>query len=320
MRDGQGRSIEYLRVSVTDLCNCRCQYCMPAGGVPMLAHDQILSFEEIVEVVAACAELGVHKVRLTGGEPLVRRGIVDLVRMLADVPGIDELALTTNATLLAPLAAPLREAGLGRLNVSLDTLDSVRYELITRGGRLRDVLAGLEAAHDAGFSRTKLNAVLMGGVNDVDVRPLAELARDGAYGISSVRFIELMPMGECASWPSGRFVPADVVLDRVGELEFVGQDGVSQVFSAPDWKGTVGLIRPLSHKFCSGCTRLRLTADGMVKPCLHSGQEIPVRGLHGEELAHALRGAIAAKPAEHHLSAALGQVSESLRAMNEIGG
>lgn len=205
MLDGEGRLIEYLRLSVTDRCNCRCTYCMPAGGVPMLGHKDILSFEELTEVVAACAQLGVRKVRLTGGEPLVRRGLPELVRMIRAVPGVEELAMTTNATLLAPVAAELHHAGLDRLNVSLDTLDAARYAELTRGGSLEDALAGLAAARDAGFSHTKVNCVLMGGVNDADVPRLAELARTEPI---DVRFIELMPMGPCAGWPKARFIPA----------------------------------------------------------------------------------------------------------------
>ena len=212
MLDGEGRLIEYLRLSVTDRCNCRCTYCMPAGGVPMLGHKDILSFEELTEVVGACAQLGVRKVRLTGGEPLVRRGLPELVRMIRAVPGVEELAMTTNATLLAPVAAELHHAGLDRLNVSLDTLDAARYAELTRGGSLEDALAGLAAARDAGFSRTKVNCVLMGGVNDVDVPRLAELARTEPI---DVRFIELRPMGPCAGWPKARFVPAEMVLEAV---------------------------------------------------------------------------------------------------------
>lgn len=323
MRDTCGRTVSYLRLSVTDRCNCRCAYCMPEHGVPMLSHDDILSFEELREMVGAAASLGVRKLRITGGEPLARRGIVGLVRMLSGVEGIEELAMTTNACALAALAPALREAGLDRLNVSLDSLDEGRYARITRCGRLEDVLGGLASARSAGFTNTKVNAVLIGGVNECDIRPLAELARaggDGPLGVSSVRFIELMPMGECAAWPRERFVSVDKVLEVMGELVPVGPDGVAALYAAPGWKGTVGLIRPMSHKFCSGCARLRITADGMLKPCLHSGEEIALRGLHGDELLDALRLGISHKPLEHHMSAILGRASESARAMNEIGG
>lgn len=315
MLDGEGRLIEYLRLSVTDRCNCRCTYCMPAGGVPMLGHKDILSFEELTEVVTACAQLGVRKVRLTGGEPLVRRGLPELVRMIRAVPGVEELAMTTNATLLAPVAAELHHAGLDRLNVSLDTLDAARYAELTRGGSLEDALAGLAAARDAGFSRTKVNCVLMGGVNDADVPRLAELARTEPI---DVRFIELMPMGPCAGWPKARFVPAETVLGAVPGLQPLRRDGVAELWHAPGWVGNVGLIRPMSHRFCDGCSRIRVTADGRLKPCLHSAAEIPLRGLHGEALLAELRRGIAAKPAYHHMDQ--DHASQSARDMNEIGG
>lgn len=315
MLDGEGRLIEYLRLSVTDRCNCRCTYCMPAGGVPMLGHKDILSFEELTEVVGACAQLGVRKVRLTGGEPLVRRGLPELVRMIRAVPGVEELAMTTNATLLAPVAADLHHAGLDRLNVSLDTLDAARYAELTRGGSLEDALAGLAAARDAGFSRTKVNCVLMGGVNDADVPRLAELARTEPI---DVRFIELMPMGPCAGWPKARFVPAETVLEVVPGLVPLRRDGVAELWHAPGWAGNVGLIRPMSHRFCDGCSRIRVTADGRLKPCLHSAAEIPLRGLHGEALLSELRRGIAAKPAYHHMDR--DHASQSARDMNEIGG
>lgn len=315
MLDGEGRLIEYLRLSVTDRCNCRCTYCMPAGGVPMLGHKDILSFEELTEVVGACAQLGVRKVRLTGGEPLVRRGLPELVRMIRAVPGVEELAMTTNATLLAPVAAELHHAGLDRLNVSLDTLDAARYAELTRGGSLEDALAGLAAARDAGFSRTKVNCVLMGGVNDADVPRLAELARTEPI---DVRFIELMPMGPCAGWPKARFVPAETVLEVVPGLVPLRRDGVAELWHAPGWAGNVGLIRPMSHRFCDGCSRIRVTADGRLKPCLHSAAEIPLRGLHGEALLSELRRGIAAKPAYHHMDQ--DHASQSARDMNEIGG
>ena len=322
MRDAQGRRIGYLRLSVTDRCNCRCAYCMPADGVPMLSHDDVCSFEELARITEACCELGVSKVRLTGGEPLVRRGLPGLVRMLREVPGVRELAMTTNATLLAPVAAELRAAGLDRLNVSLDSLRPERYAAITRGARLDDALAGLRAAGDAGFTGTKVNCVLMGGVNDDEVADIAALARDQPV---DVRFIELMPIGPAARWPRARFLPAEAVLEAVPELEPVAsddvgpaRDGVAELFSAPGWAGRVGLIRPMSHRFCAGCTRIRVTADGRLKPCLHSADEVSLRGLAGEELRAALLAGIALKPAHHDMDGA--HASESARAMNEIGG
>lgn len=315
MRDGRGRSVEYLRLSVTDRCNCRCAYCMAPGGVPLRAHGDLCSFEELERIVAALARLGVRKVRLTGGEPLVRRGIVELARMVAAVPGVEELAMTTNATLLAPLAADLRAAGVQRLNVSLDSLDAERYARLTRGASLADALAGLAAAREAGFAHTKVNCVLMGGVNDDEVARLAGLARTHPV---DVRFIELMPIGPAAAWPRERFVDAGVVLEALPELIPAGRDGVAEVFSAPGWAGCVGLIRPMSHRFCSGCTRVRVTADGRLKPCLHTADEVDLRGLVGDALDRAIAQAMRLKPAHHIMDDAHG--SESARGMDRIGG
>lgn len=316
MRDTFGRNIGYLRLSVTDKCNCRCTYCMPAAGVVRHSHGEMLSFEEMAEMVEAASRLGVRKVRLTGGEPLVRRGIVELVGMIASVEGIDEVAMTTNATLLAPVARSLRDAGLTRLNISLDTLMPERYREISRIGELSDALAGIEAARAAGFGHLKINNVLMGGVNDDEVADFVALSRDHDV---EVRFIELMPMGECAAWPRERFVSGDVVLEKVPELRFIGMGGVAELYDGPGFAGRVGLIRAVSHRFCSGCDRIRITADGRLKPCLHSKAELSLRGLHGEELVEAIRCGIEAKPAHHNLRPGE-SASETPRSMFEIGG
>lgn len=223
--------------------------------------------------------------------------------------------MTTNATMLAPVAADLREAGLNRLNVSLDTLDPERYRKITRTGELADALSGLAAAEAAGFTNTKVNCVLVGGVNDDQLRTMAELARERPL---TVRFIELMRMGECARWPRERFVSADEVLAQVPELEPVGTDGVSELYRAPGWEGAVGLIRPMTHRFCTGCDRIRVTADGRLKPCLHSSAEIDLCGLTGDALVEAIRAGIAHKPAGHKMDE--DHASETPRDMNEIGG
>ena len=216
MQDLLGRKISYLRLSVTDLCDLRCVYCMPEHGVPKRAHHEICSLEELRDMTAAAVSLGVRKVRVTGGEPLVRRGVAELCRMLRGLPGLEELCITTNGILLPELAEPLRAAGVDRLNVSLDTLRPERYHEITRVGALSDVLRGLEAAERAGFQHTKLNCVLMGGVNDDEIADFIRLTKERPL---SVRFIELMPMGICAGWDKARFLPAKTVLDRVPELE-----------------------------------------------------------------------------------------------------
>lgn len=315
MLDNQGRNIRYLRLSVTDRCNFRCCYCMPAEGVCKRTHSEMLSFEELTEIVQTAVSLGVSKVRLTGGEPLVRRGIADLCRSLRTIDGLDELTMTTNGALLPQYAAELKQAGVDRLNISLDTLNEDKFASLTRGGALADTLAGMQAAWDAGFRGTKLNAVLLGGVNDDEIPTLAALAQDGKY---EVRFIELMPIGECADWPRARFLSADAVLNALPELRRVSSSGVAELYQMPDWAGKIGLIRPMSRRFCADCDRIRVTADGKLKPCLHAAQEIALRGLHGEALEAALREGMFGKPACHHM--AQGRPSESLRAMNKIGG
>ncbi len=315
MKDRYGRTIKYLRLSVTDLCNCRCVYCMGENGVPRLPHSAILSFEELEEIVRAAVSLGVTKVRLTGGEPLVRRGIDELVRRLRGIEGVEELAMTTNGARLAEYAEALKEAGLDRLNVSLDTLDPEKFRRITRIGELRDTLDGLDAARRAGFERIKLNTVLMGGVNDDEIAEIAALAKDGAF---DVRFIELMPIGECTDWDRRRFLPAERVLEYLPKGERVPSDGVAELWRPAGFRGTVGLIRPLSHRFCADCDRIRVTADGCLKPCLHSAREIPLRGKHGEALVRTIAEGMQTKPREHHM--ADGHASESRRGMNRIGG
>lgn len=315
MNDTLGRKITYLRLSVTDLCDLRCIYCMPEHGVPKRAHSEICSLEELCDMAAAAVSLGVRKVRITGGEPLVRRGVVSLCQMLRALPGLEELCLTTNGVRLPELAAPLREAGVDRLNISLDTLRPERYRSITRIGELSSVLRGLDAAEAAGFSHTKLNCVLMGGVNDDEIEDFVRLTQARPL---SVRFIELMPMGACAKWEKARFLPAGAVLDRVPELEPAGTDGVSRLYRIPGAAGTVGLIEPMSHAFCAECSRIRITADGKLKPCLHADTEIALRGLHGEALLDAIRQGIARKPERHALTRD-GQ-SHAGRCMSEIGG
>ncbi len=315
MKDRYGRTIKYLRLSVTDLCNCRCVYCMGENGVPRLPHSAILSFEEIEEIVRAAVSLGVTKVRLTGGEPLVRRGIDELVRRLRGIEGVEELAMTTNGARLAEYAVRLKSAGLDRLNVSLDTLDPEKFRRITRIGELRDTLDGLDAARRAGFEHIKLNTVLMGGVNDDEIAEIAALAKDGAF---DVRFIELMPIGECTDWDRRRFLPAERVLEYLPKGERVPSDGVAELWRPAGFRGTVGLIRPLSHRFCADCDRIRVTADGCLKPCLHSAREIPLRGKHGEALVRTIAEGMQTKPREHHM--ADGHASESRRGMNRIGG
>ena len=314
MNDAYGRRIDYLRLSVTDLCNYRCIYCMPDSGVPKKEHSEVLSVEECIDVAAQSARCGVRKVRVTGGEPLVRHGILDICRGIAEIGGIAELCLTTNGSLLGGLARSLREAGVDRLNVSLDTLRPERFASLTRRGSLTDVLEGVDAALRAGFGRLKFNVVLMGGVNDDEIPDFVALTRERPV---EVRFIELMPIGECADWDRSRFIGGSRVLEACPDLRPTDTDGVAARYRIPGYAGTVGLIRPLSHKFCSECNRIRVTADGKLKPCLHSEAEIPLKGLRGEALFRAIRGGILQKPLQHEMER-LG--SRSVRPMNRIGG
>ena len=314
MLDGCGRTIDYLRLSVTDLCNYRCRYCMPPEGVEKRAHEDMLSLEELAEIAAVAVQCGVKKIRLTGGEPLVRRGLPDLCRMLRAIPGVEELCLTTNGSLLPQMAAPLREAGVDRLNISLDTLRPDRFAAMTRLGTLQDVQAGIRAAEAAGFHDLKFDTVLIGGFNDDEIGDFVDLSREHPW---EMRFIELMPMGPCAGWDKSCFLPAGTVLDRVPELEPIQAQGVARRYKLPGAKGTVGLISPVSRDFCGSCRRIRVTADGRLKGCLHSREEIPLRGLHGRELADAIRQGILHKPERHHLTE---RKSDTPRNMNQIGG
>lgn len=314
MQDRCGRTVDYLRLSVTDLCNYRCQYCMAPEGVEKRPHDEILSVEECVEIGAAAAACGVVKIRLTGGEPLVRRGLLDICRGLRAIPGVRELCLTTNGSLLPRLAKPLREAGVDRLNISLDSLRPGRFAAMTRLGRLEDTLAGIHAAEEAGFSHLKLDTVLIGGFNDDEVGDFLNLTMEHPW---EVRFIELMPMGPCVKWERSRFLPGEEILKRYPTLQQIPAEGVARRYRLPGAMGTVGLISPISRDFCGVCRRIRVTADGKLKGCLHSREEIPLRGLHGDALLAAMREGILQKPPRHHLSQ---RSSDTPRTMNQIGG
>ena len=315
MQDRYGRNITYLRLSVTDLCNLRCAYCMPEDGVRKLRHEDILSIEEIEEIAKASTSLGITKVRITGGEPLVRRGIIEICKRISAISEIKEVCMTTNAALLPRFAEELRSAGVRRLNISLDSLDPETYRMLTRGGELSDALHGIEIARETGFDNIKINVVLMQGINDGELRKLAELSLTKG---TNVRFIELMPVGFNSSWTHGKYLSCDVVLAEMPELEPLESEGVARLFRLPNANSTVGLISAVSAMFCSSCDRVRITSDGKLKPCLHSPDEINLRGLHGDELIETMRLAIYNKPPNHTLNGLDG--SASLRNMNAIGG
>ena len=317
MLDSFGRDITYMRVSVTELCNLRCRYCMPEDGVCKKKHEEMLTEDEIINAVRAAASLGITKLRITGGEPLVKKNIVSICRRAAQVPGIREICITTNGTLLPGLAKPLREAGVSRVNISLDTLDAEKFRYISRCGELSQAVDGIRAALEASFEKVKLNTVLIGGFNDDEIPALAELTR--RYPLD-VRFIELMPMYDSGDFGPEAYIPYTVVLDKLPELEPVDPDGgVAKLYRLPDAKGNIGLISPVSAHFCAACNRVRLTADGKIKPCLHSGDEYSLKGLDYEGMVQELQKAILCKPSWHGVLDAENR-SHAGRNMNQIGG
>ena len=317
MIDRLGRDITYLRISLTDKCNLRCRYCMPEEGICKRAHNEMMHEDEIVSAVEAAASLGIRKIRLTGGEPLVKKNILSICRRVAAVEGIQEVCLTTNGILLPELAVALKEAGVKRVNLSLDTLDPEKYAYITRVGKLEQFRAGLQAALEAGFDKVKINAVLIGGFNDDEIQRLANLTME--YPVD-MRFIELMPIQDHDEFGEEAYVPYSRVLEKLPQAVPVPKDGgVAKLYRLPGAKGNIGLISPINAHFCSECNRLRLTADGKLKPCLHSGDEYSVKGLNREEMKAVFEQAIWNKPAWHGDLDAVNR-SKAGRNMNEIGG
>jgi cyclic pyranopterin phosphate synthase len=326
LADAFQRPITYLRISVTDRCNLRCVYCMPEEGLPWISNADILGFDEIAEIVRAAAKVGVRSIRLTGGEPLIRPHLERLVAMIAAVPGIDDIALSTNGLLLADQVRNLRAAGLTRANISLDTLREDRFKAIARRPGLQRVLDGIDAAFAAGLGPIKLNCVVMRGQNDDEVADFAELTRDRAV---AVRFIEVMPVHENVGEHANEYVSATEILDRIraiGDLHPIDGppgNGPARYYAFDGAQGSVGVISPLSHDYCDTCNRVRLSADGRLKLCLFGDHFIdlrtPVRDGAGEEaLISILRGSMYVKPERHHLD--IGTTSSAMRALSEIGG
>lgn len=322
LSDSFQRPINYLRISVTDRCNLRCVYCMPIHGIQLLPRSDMLTYEEIAAIARAATELGINKVRLTGGEPLVRSGLATLVSMLSQVTGIDDISLTTNGVLLKRYAAELKEAGLHRVNVSLDSLDSGRYQRITSFDRLADVLGGIEAAREAGLEPLKINVVVIRGVNDDEVLAFARMTIEEGW---HVRFIEPMPFKEDGAL---QFVAPGELWERLltlGPLEPSlpsKGNGPARYYRFPGAQGTVGFINALSEHFCFKCNRLRLTADGRLRPCLLSDDEIDIRGplrqgASSEGLKRIIQQAVAQKPERHHLETGAALKG---RAMHQVGG
>lgn len=318
MKDSFGREVTYLRLSITDRCNLKCRYCMPERGIHKLSHDNILTLEEIDLIIAAFVELGINKIRITGGEPLVRKGIVSLIDKISKYEGIKDLALTTNGIHLKDMAKDLKEAGLTRVNISLDSLDHKKYAMMTRGGNLQRVLEGIEMAKRVGLTPIKLNVVLIGGFNDDEVENFVALTLNQEI---DVRFIELMPIGEVAGWSLDNFLPNTYVLQKAPDLiqeEIIEAGSPAVYYRLPGGKGRVGLISPISCKFCDSCNRIRLTSEGQLKYCLHSNEEFNLRTVLREEgsLKEFIENVVMKKPLEHSIE----QGSFISRNMVQIGG
>ncbi|ADL07057.1 GTP 3',8-cyclase MoaA [Thermosediminibacter oceani] len=324
MKDRFGREIDYIRVSVTDRCNFRCIYCMPEGGVMPKTCADILRFEEIARFLEAIVPLGISTVRITGGEPLVRKGIADFVRMVRRIPGVKDIAMTTNGSLLAGMAADLKSAGLNRVNISLDSLRPERFGRVTRGGDLKSVLKGIDAALENGLEPVKINCVVIKGFNDDEIMDFAKLTIERNL---TVRFIELMPVGESKK-ARMNFVPAGRISRSLGgELEPVEYPeegkGPAVYYRLPGAKGFIGFIAPMTRHFCAECNRVRLTSDGKLKVCLDSEEEFDVKaalrgGASGEDLRRIFTGALMRKPDGHRMNAV--RFGKPGRTMCQIGG
>lgn len=317
--DGIGRHIYYLRVAVTDRCDFRCQYCMPPEGGEWLARNDILRYEEIIRIISAFANLGINKVRITGGEPLVRKGLLPFLQKVACIPGLKELGLTTNGSLLEEFAPFLKKAEVGRINVSLDTLQRERFIRLTGQDRLAQVLAGIKKAQEVGLTPVKINMVVMKGFNSDEIVDIAKFALENHY---QARFIEYMPFRAGKDY----LFTAEEMKKQLENAGFklilqTGGSGPAKIYNIPNSQGSIGFITPISQHFCSSCNRIRLTPDGCLKPCLLSNEEYPLRqqlrsGISDDELLEKIRGIVWNKPERHSL--AKGQKSE--RGMSRIGG
>jgi len=326
MVDSFGRRVEYLRISVTDKCNLRCVYCMPEEGLPWLRREQLLSYEEIRSIVAIMAPMGLRKVRLTGGEPLVRKDLPRLVELIASVDGIQDLAISTNGVLLPDLARPLKDAGATRVNISLDSFRPERVDaLARRTGTFDKVLAGLSAAEEAGLTPIKINVVLIRGKNDDEIADFAEATRRHPW---HVRFIEIMPTTSNLDLSANDFYSCQEALERLRELgdlepaEGPTGNGPATYFRYPGAPGTVGVITPMSHNFCDGCNRMRLTADGSLRPCLFGTIQTDLRGplRAGRDIVPLIQQTLKIKPERHDLVQGSDAGSGGLIALSQTGG
>lgn len=327
--DNHSRLIDYLRISVTDRCNLRCIYCMPEEGIDFLPHSEILTYEEIIRVASISARLGIRKVRITGGEPLVRKDLEKLISGLSRIQGIEDISMTTNGILLSDKASELKRCGLRRVNISLDSLDPGRYSSITRGGELRRVWAGVEAALKVGLSPVKINVVAVDSLGSEEIMAFGDLAFSWPL---EVRFIERMPVGSCVRGSGGGFLSAEAVLRILSSrLELIeenvkGGNGPAVSYRIKGGKGSIGIIAPMTRHFCQGCNRLRLTPDGKLRPCLFSADEIDIReilrkGANDEEIAKTILDAIRRKPISGNPKVPVDvREKKCVRPMNRIGG
>lgn len=325
IKDRYERVIDYMRISIIDRCNLRCIYCMPEGGIKPLDHTVILRYEEIIRIVRIAAELGVKKIRLTGGEPLIRRDLPYLISAIAGIDGIEDISLTTNGVRLKNLAAALAEAGLKRVNVSLDSLRPDRYREITRGGDLKTVLNGISEAESVGLNPVKINMVPIRGFNDDEIEDFAKMTLKGP---AQVRFIEFMPIGATEFWNEGKYLSSEEIKTRVELIAplmpvKVRRNGPARYFRFDGAPGVIGFISPLTHHFCGSCNRLRLTSDGKLRPCLFSETEIDLKsalrsGALDKEIERLLRLAIEIKPDSHTISKE--KSFYHLKPMSKIGG
>lgn len=330
MLDKYSREINYLRVSITDRCNLRCVYCRPIEGFSLKGHDDILRYEDIIRVVAQSVKLGLVKVRLTGGEPLVRRGFVEFAARLKKIDGLQDISLTTNGILLEQFADDIYRAGIHRINISLDSLNKEKYFQITGGGDIDDVFRGIVAAEKAGFSPIKINAVLINGTNDDEVMSAVKWAYKKPF---QIRFIELMPVSEVNAGQTEKFLSSDKLIERIAKsyqlTPVLGKkkqfDGPARIYKIKGGLGEIGFINAVSHHFCATCNRLRLTADGKLRACLLNEVEIDLkepldRGCSDDELADLIRLAIRLKPKQHDLDCSDKQRKKCARDMSDIGG
>lgn len=326
MKDQFGRRIEYLRVSVTDKCNLRCVYCMPVEGLPWLKREEILTYEEIAEIVGTMAGMGLRRVRITGGEPLVRRDLPELVEMISAVPEIEDLSLSTNAVLLERDAEALRSAGIQRLNVSLDSLQADRVDAISRRpGSFGKIMAGLDAAERVGFEPLKINVVLIRDQNDDEIEDFAEITRERPW---HVRFIEMMPTGANLDLSENQFVSCAEALRRIEAIDAIEPvegpfgNGPARYHRFPGAPGTIGVITPMSHNYCDRCNRMRLTADGHLRPCLFGDIQTNLRDplRAGEDIVPHIRETLEIKPERHYLIQGSAAGSGGLVALSQTGG